>query len=905
MRRRSRTQTSIQTREFLPEHCSKHLTYKTRLMPEISSTCPYCGVGCGVTANISADTNTTKPIILGSKTHPANFGRLCSKGSALGETLYEQEHANRITHPTVDGQVAEWEQANQAIAERIKRSIDIHGKESVAFYLSGQLLTEDYYVANKLMKGFIGTANVDTNSRLCMSSAVAGYKRAFGSDTVPCSYEDLECADLIILIGSNAAWTHPVLYQRMVAAKQTNPNLRVVLIDPRKTASDDLADLHLALAPSSDTFLFQGLLKYLTENDAIDRNYIDQHTEGFEQALADANGLSDDEICAKTRLDPQDLVTFYQLFAKTKKVVSFYSQGINQSGTGTDKCNAIINCHLATGKIGYAGAGPFSITGQPNAMGGREVGGLANQLAAHMDFAEQDVDRVQRFWQSPTIASKAGLKAVDLFDAVERGEIKVLWIMATNPAVSLPNANKVRRALEKCETVIVSDLTHTDTSRYANIILPALGWSEKDGTVTNSERRISRQRQFRQAPGVAKPDWWAISEVAKYMGFGDAFNYQSSRDIFVEHARLSSFENNGTRDFDISGLSQLSEQEYNDLAPIKWPVTNANPEGTERLFTDGRFFTKSGRAQFVSNQAALSPALNIEKSEYKLILNTGRIRDQWHTMTRTGQSPTLTSHHDLPFVQIHPNDAKQFGLIENQLSELYNDYGNFVASVEVTTDVNEGELFSPIHWNDQFASMAVISSVVSPEIDPVSGQPESKASQVAIRKFDCKQWARILTPAPLNNLDWDYWAQSQTKQGYVTLVGTNDNIDWRNWLNSRSDVVLTLTQYLNPHKNTQALIGANDKQAEVLIFSSNDVRRLPSLFWLSDVYASTEPYELIKGEVGEPDQLICSCFNIGRKAITSAIESGCDSQSSLAESLGCGSKCGSCRPELNRLLNRT
>ena len=677
-------------------------------MPETSTTCPYCGVGCGVTANISNDTNSAKPIILGSKTHPANFGRLCSKGSALGETLYKQEHTSRITHPTVDGHVVEWDEANQAIADRIKHSIDVHGKESVAFYLSGQLLTEDYYVANKLIKGFIGTANVDTNSRLCMASAVAGYKRAFGSDTVPCSYEDLECADLIILIGSNAAWTHPVLYQRMVAAKETNPNLRVVLIDPRKTASDDLADLHLALAPSSDTYLFQGVLKYLAENQAIDQHYIDQHTEGFEQALADVHALSHDEIADNTRLNPQDLITFYKLFAKTKKVVSFYSQGINQSSTGTDKCNAIINCHLATGKIGYAGAGPFSITGQPNAMGGREVGGLANQLAAHMDFAEQDIDRVQRFWQSPTIASKPGLKAVDLFDAIDRREIKVLWIMATNPAVSLPNANKVRRALEKCETVIVSDLTHTDTSRYADIILPALGWSEKDGTVTNSERRISRQRQFREAPGVAKADWWAVAQVATKMGFADAFNYQSPRDVFVEHAQLSSFENNGTRDFDIGKLSQLSEQEYNDLTPIKWPVTNESPDGTERLFTDGKFFTKSGRAQFVSNQASLSSALDVEKSEYKLILNTGRLRDQWHTMTRTGQSPSLTSHDDLPFVQIHPNDAEHLGLIQNQLCELYNDYGSFIARIEVTNDVNQGELFSPIHWNDQFACLSLI-----------------------------------------------------------------------------------------------------------------------------------------------------------------------------------------------------
>ena len=380
----------------------------------------------------------------------------------------------------------------------------------------------------------------------------------FGSDSVPCCYDDLEQADLIVLIGSNAAWTHPVLYQRMVAAKQSNPDLRVVLIDPRKTASDDLADLHLPLAPSSDGFLYQGLLGYLIEHKVIDQDYIDKHTDGFTEAANEASALSFDTVLQKTQLHKDALQTFYSWFAQTKKTVSFYSQGINQSATGTDKCNAIINCHLATGKIGYAGAGPFSITGQPNAMGGREVGGLANQLAAHMDFAPDDVDRVKRFWQSPTIATEPGLKAVELFDAIDSGQIKVLWIMATNPAVSLPNSNKVRQALSKCDTVIVSDVTHTDTTQYADIFLPALAWSEKNGTVTNSERRISRQRAFCAAPGSAKGDWWALTQVAKELGYDEHFQYESPKDVFVEHAQLSAFENNGARDFDISGLSQLS-----------------------------------------------------------------------------------------------------------------------------------------------------------------------------------------------------------------------------------------------------------------------------------------------------------------------------------------------------------
>ena len=877
-------------------------------MPEISSTCPYCGVGCGVAVSVNGDANieenAKKPVVLASKTHPANFGRLCSKGSALGETLLGAKQANRITHPVVDGNVATWDEATDSIAKKISDSIKKHGKESVAFYLSGQLLTEDYYVANKLIKGFIGTANVDTNSRLCMSSAVAGYKRAFGSDTVPCSYEDLEYADLIVLIGSNAAWTHPVLYQRMVAAKESNPNMRVILIDPRKTASDDLADLHLPLAPSSDSFLFQGLLKYLAENNEIDQDYIDQYTDGFDQALAQASELSFDEIASKTALDKDDLELFYGLFAKTKKAISFYSQGINQSATGTDKCNAIINCHLATGKIGYQGAGPFSITGQPNAMGGREVGGLANQLAAHMDFATQDVDRVQRFWNSPDIASEPGLKAVDLFDEIDAGNIKVLWVMATNPAVSLPDANKVRRALEKCETVIVSDITHTDTSKYAHITLPALGWSEKDGTVTNSERRISRQREFCKAPGTAKPDWWALAQVGQKMGFNDAFDYQSPRDVFVEHAQLSAFENNGTRDFDISGLSQLSESDYNELTPIQWPVNEQNPNGTERMFTDGKFFTKNRRAQFIYNNAVLSDALNLDSAEHSLVLNTGRLRDQWHTMTRTGFAPTLTSHDDVPFVQINPNDAEQAGLEHNEFAELYNGFGKFIARVDITSSVTPKQLFSPIHWTDRFASDAVVSRVVSPEVDPVSGQPESKASKVAIRKFDCTKWARLVTPSPIKKQGWEYWAQSKTKQGYVTLVGFNEEIDWRNWVTLNINSSLNFTQYVNPFKNTEALIGTQEDKIGVLVFTSESVQALPSFIWLDEAYTSTQIKELVKGEIGDVDELICSCFRTGRKTIEAAIEAGSTSQESLATSLGCGSKCGSCRPELNRLLSQ-
>ncbi len=520
----------------------------------IQTTCPYCGVGCGISAKVDEQSRQVK--ISGDATHPANFGRLCSKGSALGETV---ELKGRLLQPRIYGRDAGWAEALDLVADSFVSTIEKYGADAVAIYGSGQLLTEDYYVANKLMKGFIGSGNMDTNSRLCMSSSVAGHKRAFGSDTVPGCYADYEQADMIVLIGSNAAWCHPVSFQRIRAAKEANPALKIVVIDPRRTASCDIADLHLPLASGSDASLFNGLLHFLSEQDALDSAYIDAHTEGFAQAL-NAAGVEVEQVAAYCRLDKDDLRRFYQWFAGHEKVMSLYSQGVNQSSSGTDKVNAIINCHLATGRIGRPGMGPFSLTGQPNAMGGREVGGLSHQLAAHMDFSStDDIDRVARFWNTQNIAKKPGYPAVELFDAIHDGKVKAVWIMGTNPVVSLPNADKVKRALQQCDFVVVSDcIADTDTTALAHVLLPAQGWSEKDGTVTNSERRISRQRTLFKPAGDAKPDWWIITQVARRMGFEQAFHYQSPVEIFREHAALSGFENNGLRDFDISAFAKIS-----------------------------------------------------------------------------------------------------------------------------------------------------------------------------------------------------------------------------------------------------------------------------------------------------------------------------------------------------------
>src|SRR5512134_2363280 len=472
------------------------------------TTCSYCGVGCGV---VAARDGSGAWMVKGDSWHPANFGRLCSKGSALAETLSLD---GRLLYPMIGDRRASWNEALDVVADGFRRVIERDGPDAVAFYVSGQLLTEDYYVANKLMKGFIGSANIDTNSRLCMASAVAGYRRAFGADTVPNDYTDLEQADLVVLVGSNLAWCHPVLFQRVSAAKAANAKLRVVLIDPRRTQTADIADLFLQLRPGTDVVLFNGLLNYLRREDALDLEFLDAHTEGFGAALrvAKESAASITAVASACGLAEDDVLEFYRWFARTPRTVTAFSQGVNQSTSGTDKVNAIVNVHLATGRIGKPGTGPFSLTGQPNAMGGREVGGLANQLAAHMDFSPENVERVARFWGSPRMATRPGLKAVDLFEAIEQGSVKTVWIMSTNPVVSMPDADRVRRALERCELVVVSDcIRDTDTTRCAHVLLPAATWGEKSGTVTNSERRISRQRSFMPAPGESRPDWWIVT----------------------------------------------------------------------------------------------------------------------------------------------------------------------------------------------------------------------------------------------------------------------------------------------------------------------------------------------------------------------------------------------------------
>ena len=568
----------------------------------VKTTCPYCGVGCGVIATPDGRGGAS---VAGDPEHPSNFGRLCSKGSALGETL---DPASRLLYPKLHGERVGWNEALDYVSNGFASTIERYGPSATAFYLSGQLLTEDYYVPNKLMKGFIGSANVDTNSRLCMSSSVSGHKRAFGSDTVPGCYEDLDEGDLFVLVGSNAAWCHPILFQRMVKAQEDH-HAMIITIDVRKTSTAENAGQHLSIASGQDSTLFSGLLVYLVDNGHLDHAYMARYTENFGASLAAARAIAPNiaETALRTRLSIDDVTRFFRKFAATERVVTLYSQGVNQSSQGTDKVNAIINCHLATGRIGKPGMGPFSLTGQPNAMGGREVGGLSNQLAAHMSFTAGDLDRVTRFWKAPNMAQRPGLMINDMVKAIDAGEIKALWILGTNAAVSLPQSLDVRAAFRKLDLFVVSEVVSSNDTLNsgAMVHLPAQAWSEKNGTVTNSERRISRQRQFGEPFGEAMPDWWAVKEVARRMGFR-GFDYENVSEVFAEHARLSGFENDGTRDFDIGAFGDIDEASYADMPPVQWPMP-MHRAGTKRFFAGGDFFTPNRKGQFV----AVAPPPNL------------------------------------------------------------------------------------------------------------------------------------------------------------------------------------------------------------------------------------------------------------------------------------------------------
>ncbi len=870
----------------------------------VRTTCPYCGVGCGLLAGAAPDGALS---VRGDPDHPANFGRLCSKGAALGETIGLE---GRLLHPEIGGRTTGWAEALDLVAAEFSETIAAHGPDSVAFYVSGQLLTEDYYVANKLMKGFIGSANIDTNSRLCMASSVAGHRRAFGADIVPITYTDVELADLIVLVGSNLAWCHPVLYQRIAAAKDRRPEMKLVLIDPRRTPTADIADLHLPICSDGDVALFNGLLGHLAEHAHFDRNYIAAHTTGLDETLAAAS-LGIDAVVNATGLTAKSIADFYRLFAGIEKVVTVFSQGVNQSASGTDKVNAIINCHLATGRIGKPGTGPFSVTGQPNAMGGREVGGLANMLAAHMEI-ENTVhrDRVQRFWRAPSIADRPGLKAVDMFRAVGDGRIKALWIMATNPVVSMPDADQVKEALRKCPFVVVSDvMRETDTVRHAHVKLPAAGWGEKDGTVTNSERRISRQRAFLPLPADARPDWWMICEVAKRMGFTEGFSFTSPVEIFAEHAALSTFENAGERAFDIGAYAAIDRQGYEQMEPFQWPLALGSPRSETRFFADGRYYTPDRKARFVA--AAVFPRPPAAP-DFSLILNTGRVRDHWHTMTRTGKSQRLSQHCAEPFIEIHPEDAAASGIGDADLVRVSSALGSIIVRALISQRQQLGTVFVPMHWNQQYASGARVDTLVPGITDPQSGQPASKHVPVRIERYAAAKFGFAVLAEPPRNLASDYWALARCTGGWRLELAFAEDRDW---------FAVATTLFGAPRTDP---LSYRDPASGGHRFARFDGERMiGALFLASEPVAVARDWacdQLVRAHAGrqarlailagrpgdgEPDRgaTVCACFGIGVHQIAAAAVGGCLSVEAVGQFLQAGTNCGSCRGEIAKIIN--
>jgi assimilatory nitrate reductase catalytic subunit len=870
--------------------------------------CPYCGVGCGVSA--AADGRALS--VSGDAAHPANFGRLCSKGSALGSTVGLE---GRLLAPMIGDRRVPWPEATNHMARRFKETIARHGPDSVAFYVSGQILTEDYYVANKLMKGFIGSGNIDTNSRLCMASAVVAHKLAFGSDLVPGCYEDLDLADLVVFSGHNAAWTHPVLFRRMEAARARGQ--RHVVIDPRRTDTAETADLHLPLAPQTDVRLWNGLLADLMRRGAVDRVYVAAHVSGLAQVEAELAKVdqSPAAVAADCGLDLADLETFFRMFAETPRTVSLFSMGANQSAQGVAKGSAILNVHLATGRIGKPGACPFSITGQPNAMGGRETGGMATTLAGHMDFDDAALARVQRFWGSPGMAPAAGLKAIDMFDAIASGKVKAVWIMATNPAVSLPNASKVRDALAGCPFVVVSDcVAETDTLRFAHVKLPALAWGEKDGTVTNSERRITRQRRIFPPPGEARADWRIIADVAAAMGFADAFSWRSSAQVFREWARLTAYENPpieaGGRVLNLGPMAGITPEAYDALEPVQWPITATG--GTARLFTDGRFQTPDGRARMVP-VAAQGPS-EATDAAYPLALNTGRIRDHWHTLTRTGLAPELSRHIPEPYVEIHPADAEPLGVADGRLTRVQTAHGEAVALARLSDRQRPGSIFMPMHWTEVYAPQGRSNPLVSPTRDSRSGQPEFKHTPARVRPYR-ETWrgfllARDAWRAPKGlDLVWRRIPQSACQLHEFAGRGDAPEREALRKALARGageDVL----RFEDPATGGMREAFLRDGRLDRVIFTTA-TGRLPPRDWLAELFAADDLCAQDRaalligrapGRTPESGPVVCACRNVHADRINAAIAGGATSVDAVGEVTTAGTTCGSCRPEIARLI---
>ena len=904
-------------------------------MGETRSTCPYCGVGCGVVIEHDAGAITG---IRGDPEHPANFGQLCTKGRTLHLTATPQALAARATHPlrrSAKGAPAvrvEWDDVLDDVADRFAACIREHGPDSVAFYISGQLLTEDYYVFNKLAKGLVGTNNVDTNSRLCMSSAVAAYKQTLGADAPPACYDDIDHAGCLFIAGSNTAWAHPILYRRIEAARARNPDLKIVVVDPRRTATAEGADLHLAIEPGTDVALFHGMLHLLLWDERVDRAFIAEHTAGFDALKAIVRDYTPRVAAQTCGISEDDLALAAQWFA-AGPTLSLYCQGLNQSTAGTAKNAALINLHLATGQIGKSGAGPFSLTGQPNAMGGREVGGLANLLSAHRDLADP-VHRAQvaALWGIDDVPAAPGLTAVELFAALAAGSVRMVWIACTNPAQSMPDQVAVRAGLARAELVVLQEAyANSETAAFADVQLPASTWGEKEGTATNSERRISRVRAAIAPPGEARADWAIAVAFARRLesrlrpGRPTLFPYESPAAIFAEHA-----ETTRGRDLDITGLShaRLDEQ-----GPQQWPCREDDAQGRARLYADHVFATPDGRARFVA--VGYLPVAERVDARYPFRLNSGRLRDQWHGMSRTGTVASLLAHAGEPAVELHPADLARRGLAVGDLVRVESRRGSVVIPIAATDAGKPGTAFLPMHWGSATLAgcgSAGVNAVTSGAFCPSSKQPELKHAAVRIAKVDLA-WRLALFGYPA--VDTDLIALRDAVRTHaatldyasVVLIGRERagvflraaaaapmsaadlaGLD-RLFALDGADVVRYDDRKRGIGRRIRVATGrlqavrlSGDVAAEgwlrELLAAGDDVARLGSLLLLPSADAP-------RGHRSR-GRIVCNCCDVSENEIAETLATlagpAAAALAALQAERRCGTQCGSCVPELKRMV---
>jgi assimilatory nitrate reductase catalytic subunit len=914
---------------------------------ETRSTCPYCGVGCGVIIE-SAGAQITG--VRGDTEHPANFGRLCSKGSTLHLTataaVTQQARLLQPLRRSARGgalQPVGWDAALDEAAERFASIIETHGPDAVGFYLSGQMLTEDYYVFNKLGKGLVGTNNVDTNSRLCMSSAVAGYKATLGADAPPACYDDLAAARTVFIAGSNMAWAHPVLFRRLEDARAAHPAQKWIVVDPRRTETAALADLHLQLLPGSDVALFHGLLHLLLWEGLADSAFIAAHTTGIETLRDRVREFTPKHVAQVCGLKEADIVQATRWFGQHTPTLSLYCQGLNQSRSGTDKNAALINLHLATGQIGKPGAGPFSLTGQPNAMGGREVGALANLLSAHRDLGNaQHRAEVAALWGVDDVPDKPGKSAVEMFQAAADGEIRALWIVCTNPAQSMPDQATVRRALERCEYVVLQEaFANTATARYADLLLPASSWGEKTGTVTNSERRISRVRRAVPPPGAARDDW-AIGvdfarRLARRLGKGcSLFPYADAEAVWSEHR-----DSTRGRDLDISGLSWAALEQ-----PQQWPFPAGASAGTTRLYEDGIFATADGRAQFAD--VAWRPLAEVRDARFPLSLTTGRLRDQWHGMSRTGTLGRLFGQAAEPAIELHPQDLARRGWKAGELVRVQSRRGEMVLPVQPSESVAPAQAFIAMHWGEEYVSgrardgsvLTGVNALSTAAFCPTSKQPELKHAAIRLEAAALPWQLLAAAWLPAERMLQRREAVQALLQGcgYFSALPCGHEPDGRIGLVLRAADLMPMAadrlqaledllglqggevlRYGDPqrgqHRAMRLAEGGEHAPLQAFVLAG-DIRARD---WVLPLWRDAQPARalgtrLLAASPQPPAAFkargvqVCSCFDVGEAQIRSTLATLQGSAESrlaqLQQQLHCGTNCGSCKPALRMLVGQ-